>query len=147
MSDSRRDAADARRIVKVQTGGLDRDKTKRIREVLKGAFDRGRRVGREEREKELPNASVRGSLLKVAVTVLKGMEAQVSVIPNSGHAVRAFREAWSVLEDAEKQEERLPPTRSEDLSATDAEVNRISETLDGPAKKKPAKKSAKKVKA
>ena len=155
MSDARRSAADARRLIRTETGELDRGATKRIRTFLKQAYDRGRLAGREERELELPNANVRASLLQVSITVLEGMEAQVSAIPNHDHATRAFREAAAVLRDAQSQEEALPPVLGDAMVATREEVAGIAEAVGAdtpakkPARKKPAqtKKRKSKVKA
>lgn len=146
---SRRSAADSRRLSKESGGG--RDTAKEIRKILKRAEDRGRQLGREERDRELPNANVRGSLLAVSIATLQQMEAETSQIPNSDVALAGYREAIAILQDTRSKNERLPASRK---SVSDSDVkaiqraqragiaagNRAGEPVT-PAKKAPAKKA------
>ena len=139
--DSRRIAADARRILRVGEGAMDRDQTKAIRGVLQKNYDLGRRVGRDERERELPNANVRGSLLDVSITMLQQMKAQTSVIPNSAAALQGYDEAVAILKDARSRDERLPSTGFKPESG-DAEA--LTAALKGSESKVKATATAKK---
>lgn len=142
--DSRRIAADARRILRVGDGVVDRDQTKAIRSVLEKNYDLGRRAGRDERERELPNANVRGALLDVSITMLQQMQAQTSVIPNSDAALHGYGEAVAILQDARRADERLPRSG---FTPDPEDAKALEEVLKPKAKKAAPKKRATKSKA
>ena len=140
--DSRRIAADARRIIRVSVGAVDRDQTKAIRAVLQKNYDLGRRVGRDERERELPNANVRGSLLDVSIAMLQQAQAQTSVIPNSTVALQGYSEALAILKDARSRDERLPRT---EFSPDAADTEALAAVMEPAPKAKPKRKPAKRA--
>lgn len=103
-------------------------------------------MGRREREGELPNANVRGALLKVSISLLENMEAQTSQIPNSDGALRGYREAIAILKDSLTQDEQLPVNRhGKKARQTDVEgIDRaVTVAQKAAARKSPAKKKAK----
>jgi phage gp36-like protein len=100
-TDSRRTAADARRIA---GNGADKDAVKKVREALKDNYERGVAAGREGLAAELDAADPRTSMLNFVAEMCDNAAARTSVIPNSNKALSAYGEAAAILRDAAKGE-------------------------------------------
>lgn len=105
-TDARRSAADARRVLEKKGDTA----TETLREALRANYQRGKRAGRAEVQRELAGADGRNTLLLVAAEQLGIVEMTISNIPNSGAQLRACREAAAILTDAANPEAAPEPT-------------------------------------
>jgi hypothetical protein len=97
---SRKLAADARRLLEDSEGQDSRRVTSRARELLRRNYDRGLEAGRAAASAELGAADPRATLLSVAADTLDNCRTLTDGIPNSGRATSAYEEARAIIEDA-----------------------------------------------
>lgn len=131
-TDSRRTAADARRIA---GDGADKEAVKKVRDALKDNYERGVAAGRETLAAEMQGLDPRTTLLHVSAELLDNAAARTSAIPNSHKALSAYREAAAILRDAAQGEEPVD-------TAPEPEPEETPEPT--PRKKKAAKRKASK---
>lgn len=122
-SDSRRIAADARRVASTQ-GDADRVAVKKVREALAENYERGRAKGREEVQEELGLSDPRALALDTAAEVLDGFLSRVSAIPNSDRTQAAFREAAGILRDVKGAEAPAPTSERQQVGPSASKVSK-----------------------
>jgi hypothetical protein len=112
-SNTRRTAADARRIAE-GAGELDSKETvAKLREALTANYQRGVEDGREQLQAELGASDSRCLALEILAEQCDTTHSRLSSVPNSGRALSALREAAALLRDASSEGEPPAPAEPE----------------------------------